>query len=66
MAVQLEVANLYVEGLRLKMRFEILTESVEEDSGISRTTLQKCKFTIRLFEISLFASFKVRNSNFAD
>ena len=49
MAVQLEEANLYIEGLQLKMRFEILTESDEEDSGIPRTKVQKCKLTIRFF-----------------
>jgi len=41
------------------MRFEILTESVEEDSEIPRTKPQKCKLTIRLFEISLFTSFNL-------
>jgi hypothetical protein len=65
MAMQLEVANLYTESLQLKMKFEVLTESVEEDSGIPRTKLQQCKLIIRLFEISLFTSFKV-DSSFAD
>jgi hypothetical protein len=58
MVMQMEVADLYMEGLQLKWRFEILTEVLKK----IQVFLELNYRSANLFEISLFIGFKVDSS----
>jgi hypothetical protein len=57
-AVQMAVTDLYIEGLQLKRRFEILTEVLNKIQVFLEIKSTKCKIITRLFEISLLRSLK--------